>query len=175
MIVVRNVKQACRSERADRPANWQAAGAQSKADAAGNRIRKALGILRTRLEKGELQRVPTVADVCKLGPVDRKTLIAPSQRENFALVQAFFREASCALGASPPARPAKRLTYYQRNADEVVKAEAVRIVMGAKIDALTRELADARQVIKKLSAPRNTTDSPPPALTQVGAAVCSSL
>lgn len=131
------------------PMPWQQAGAQSRAKAASIRIQAALEEFVARFDRGDLDRVPTYADLLRVAKVDRKTLFGKAQQENLILVDRFLKRAHASLGKPAPNR-LKRVSFYERISINAQEAEAVRIRKQAEIDALSRELREARKQIDDL-------------------------
>lgn len=128
---------------------WQQAGARSRATATSERIQKALDKFEAQLVGGELDRIPTYADIIRRAGVDRKTLFGKAQAEKLVLVDQFLKRAHAALGKAVPIRP-QRQTYYERISVNAQEAEAVRIRKQTEIDKLSSELREARQQIEEL-------------------------
>lgn len=132
-------------------ATLQAIGAAARKAAAGDRILKALHELKGQIERGELKRSPTYADLLRLAKVDRKTLFADAHADKLALAEKLFLTAGAAL-RSPKPRKTKGPTHYQKVSVNAEEAEAVRIRKDAEIDALQEQLRSARQEISALQA-----------------------
>jgi hypothetical protein len=129
----------------------QAIGAAARKTAAGDKILKALHELEEQIERGELKRIPTYADILRLAGVDRKTLFADAHVDKLGFADKLLLKAGANLRRPKVSKP-KGLTHYQKVSVNAEEAEAVRIRKDAEIVALREELRSARQEISALQA-----------------------
>jgi hypothetical protein len=145
-------------EASERVVAWQAAGVAARKSAVGDKLLGAIHKLEEQIDRRDLKRMPTYADILRLSGVDRKTLFADAHADKLALVDKLLLKAGKNLPEPKVSRP-KGLTHYQKVSVNAQEAEAVRIRKQAEIDLLRKELRSALQKILALQAEKEMTPS----------------